>query len=63
MRKAENFQVLKKDFHSVYLAKNGIHYGFTVQELLDAALARREPKPKYAKRKRERPRAERCVGY
>jgi hypothetical protein len=56
VRKAENFQVLKKDFHSVYLARNGIRYGFTVQELLDAARARREPKPKFAKRKVERPR-------
>jgi len=59
VRKAENFQVIKKDFQSVYLARNGIRYGFTAQELLDAAVNRREPKPKYAKRKRERPREQR----
>ncbi|MBI4804797.1 MAG: hypothetical protein HY795_06145 [Desulfovibrio sp.] len=56
VRKAENFQVLKKDFHSVYLARNGIRYGFTVEELLDAAKAGREPNARYAKRKVERPR-------
>lgn len=63
VRKAENFQVLKKDFHSVYLARNGIRYGFTVRELLDAALEEREPEPRYARRKVERPRPERILAY
>ena len=63
VRKSENLRVIKKDFHSVYLAKNGIRYGFTAQELLDAALEEREPEPKYARRKVERPRPERILPY
>lgn len=54
VRKSENLQVIKKDFHSIYLARNGIRYGFDVRELLAAALAGREPQPKYARRKVEK---------